>query len=299
MIKNGDPMEARAVSSRISDYICLTKPKQTFLLLLTSIFTYLGAGGYDLRVLVLLTAAMVLSISGTTAVNMTLDADIDSLMRRTKERPVPSGKVSQEGALSFGITIFLLGVAVAYIINSWTALATSLGVIFDLLVYTLWTKRKTPFSIVFGGIAGAAPSLAGWTAARGLVELPAILIMLITMLWIPAHIWYISIYYLNDYRAAGVPMLPVVIGVERTAKVIAASITIMTVTELALFLIGSMGMVFLAIALPPTLLLLYRSILYARNPTAEGAKKMYKTASPVEGAAFLGIALDGLARLLL
>ncbi len=292
-------MEARTLSSKISDYICLTKPKQTFLLLLTSIFTYLGAGGYDLRILVLLTAAMVLSISGTTAVNMALDADIDSLMSRTKERPVPSGKVSQEGALSFGVAVFLLGVAVAYLINSWTALATSIGIIFDLLVYTLWTKRRTPLSIVFGGVAGAAPSLAGWTAARGLIELPAILIMLITILWIPAHIWYISIYYIDDYRAAGVPMLPVVIGVERTAKVIVASIAIMTASELALFLIGSMGMVFLAIALPPTLLLLYRSILYARDPTMEGAKKMYKTASPVEGAAFLGIALDGLIRLLL
>ncbi len=292
-------MEARVISSRISDYICLTKPKQTFLLLLTSIFTYLGAGGYNLRILILLTAAMVLSISGTTAVNMALDADIDSLMRRTKERPVPSGKVSQEGALSFGIAVFLLGVAVAYLINSWTALATSLGVIFDLLVYTLWTKRRTPLSIVFGGVAGAAPSLAGWTAARGLVELPAILIMLITMLWIPAHIWYISIYYLDDYSAAGVPMLPVVIGIERTAKVIVSSVIIMTATELALFLIGSMGIAFLAIALPPTLLLLYRSIFYARNPTIEGAKKMYKTASPVEGAVFLGIALDGLIRLLL
>ncbi len=292
-------MEAKVISSRISDYICLTKPKQTFLLLLTSIFTYFGAGGYDLRTLILLTAAMILSISGTTAVNMALDADIDSLMSRTKERPVPSGKVSQEGALLFGIVVFLMGVAVAYLINSWTAFATSLGVVFDLVVYTLWTKRRTPLSIVFGGVAGAAPSLAGWTAARGLIELPAVLIMLITILWIPAHIWYISIYYLDDYREAGVPMLPVVIGVEKTAKVISASVVLMTLTELALFLIGSMGIVFLVIALPSTLLLLYRSILYARNPTIEGARKMYKTASPVEGMAFLGIALDGLVRLLL
>ncbi len=292
-------MEAKVISSRISDYICLTKPKQTFLLLLTSIFTYFGAGGYDLRILILLTAAMILSISGTTAVNMALDADIDSLMSRTKERPVPSGKVSQEGALLFGIVVFLMGVAVAYLINPWTAFATSLGVVFDLVVYTLWTKRRTPLSIVFGGVAGAAPSLAGWTAARGLIELPAILIMLITILWIPAHIWYISIYYLDDYREAGVPMLPVVIGVERTAKVISASVVVMTLTELALFLIGSMGIVFLVVALPSTLLLLYRSILYARNPTIEGARKMYKTASPVEGMAFLGIALDGLIKLLL
>ena len=292
-------MEARAISSKISDYVCLTKPKQTFLLLLTSIFTYIGAGGYRLDTLVLLIAAMILSISGTTAVNMALDADIDSLMGRTRHRPIPAGRVSREEALAFGVAIFLVGVAVAYLINLWTAFATSLGVIFDLIVYTLWTKRRTPLSIVFGGVAGAAPSLAGWTAARGVVEFPAILIMLITMTWIPAHIWYISIYHLEDYRAAGVPMLPVVIGVERTAKVIVVSALIMVLTELALFLIGSFGPLFLVVALPSSAILLYRSIIYAKNPTIEGAKKMYKTASPVEGMAFLGIALDGLFKLLL
>lgn len=292
-------MEARAISSKISDYVCLTKPKQTFLLLLTSIFTYIGAGGYRLDTLVLLIAAMILSISGTTAVNMALDADIDSLMGRTRHRPIPAGRVSREEALAFGVAIFLVGVTVAYLINLWTAFATSLGVIFDLIVYTLWTKRRTPLSIVFGGVAGAAPSLAGWTAARGVVEFPAILIMLITITWIPAHIWYISIYHLEDYRAAGVPMLPVVIGVERTAKVIVVSALIMVLTELALFLIGSFGPLFLVVALPSSVLLLYRSIIYAKNPTIEGAKKMYKTASPVEGMAFLGIALDGLFKLLL
>ncbi len=296
-------MEPKAISSsisdKISDYICLTKPKQTFLLLLTSVFTYIGAGGYRLDILTLLTAAMVLSISGTTAVNMALDADIDSMMGRTKQRPIPAGRVSRGEALSFGILLFLLGVAVAYLINPWTAFSTSLGVVFDLIVYTLWTKRRTPLSIVFGGVAGAAPSLAGWAAARGILELPALLIALITMTWIPAHIWYIAIYHVEDYRAAGVPMLPVVVGVERTAKIIVASVVIMLASELALSIVGPFGLAFLIISLPSTLLLLYRSILYAKNPTIEGAKRMYKTASPVEGMAFLGIAVDGLLRIFL
>ncbi len=295
-------MEARAVSklsSRISDYVCLTKPKQTFLLLLTSVFTYIGAGGYKLDILTLLTAAMVLSISGTTAVNMALDADIDSMMGRTRQRPIPSGRVTRSEALAFGILLFLLGVAVAYLINPWTAFSTSLGVVFDLIVYTLWTKRRTPLSIVFGGVAGAAPSLAGWTAARGMLELPAMLIALITITWIPAHIWYISIYHVEDYRAAGVPMLPVVVGVEKTAKIIVASIIVMLASELSLFVFGPFGPAFLVISLPSTLLLLYRSVLYARNPSVEEAKGMYKTASPVEGMAFLGIAVDGLLRLIM
>ncbi len=295
-------MESRAVyrlSSKISDYICLTKPKQTFLLLLTSIFTYVGAGGDRLDVLTLLTAAMVLSISGTTAVNMALDADIDSLMGRTRGRPIPSGRVSREEALSFGMLLFALGVAVAYLINLWTAFSTSLGIVFDLIVYTLWTKRKTPLSIVFGGVAGAAPSLAGWSAARGALELPALLVALITITWIPAHIWYIAIYHVEDYRAAGVPMLPVVVGIERTSRIIVLSVMVMLLSEAALAVIGPFGPVFLVLALPSTLLLLYRSVRYAKNPTVEGARRMYKTASPVEGMAFLAMAVDGLVRLLL
>lgn len=294
-------MEARTMdkpTGKISDYICLTKPKQTFLLLLTSIFTYVGAGGYMLDVLILLTAAMILSISGTTAVNMALDADIDSIMGRTKRRPIPAGRVSRGEALFFGVLLFLLGVATAYLINSWTALSTLLGIVFDLVVYTLWTKRRTPLSVVFGGVAGAAPSLAGWAAATGTLGLPALLIALITITWIPAHIWYISIYYIEEYREAGVPMLPVVVGIERTAKIIVVSVIIMLMSELILAILGPLGPVFLIIALPSTLLLLYRSITYARNPTIEGAKRMYKTASPVEGMAFLGIALDGLLRIL-
>lgn len=295
-------MEAKAMyklTDKISDYICLTKPKQTFLLLLTSVFTYVGAGGYRLDVLTLLTAAMMLSISGTTAVNMALDADIDSIMGRTRNRPIPAGRVSRGEALSFGALLFLIGLAVAYMINSWTAFSTSLGIVFDLVVYTLWTKRKTPLSIVFGGVAGAAPSLAGWAAATGTLDLSALLIALITITWIPAHIWYISIYHIDDYRGAGIPMLPVVVGIQKTAKIIIASVIIMFMSELALAIVGPFGLVFLMIALPSTLLLLYRSLIYARNPTVEGAKTMYKTASPVEGMAFLGLALDGLLRLLM
>ncbi len=291
-------MQKVEIVSKLSSYLCLTKPKQTFLLLLTSIFSYIGAGAGNLDVLLLLTAAMVLSISGTTAVNMALDADIDSIMNRTRSRPVPSGKVSRLEALLFGAFLFTLGVLLAYKINLLTAIATSLGVVFDLVVYTLWTKRRTPLSILFGGVAGAAPSLAGWTAATGRVDLSALLIMLITITWIPSHIWYISIYYLDDYRRANIPMLPVVIGVERTAKVIVGSVTIMLISEILLMVVGPFGPIYGIIAIPPTALLLYRATKFAKNPSIQGAKKMYKTASPIEGAAFLGMALDGLLRLL-
>lgn len=292
-------MQVQEFKLKLSDLICLTKPKQTFLLLLTSVFTYVGAGGTSFEVLVMLTAAMLLSISGTTSVNMALDADIDAMMLRTKDRPVPSGRISRYEALSFGILLFSVGLALSFLINQWTAVSTALGMIFDILVYTLWTKRRTPLSIIFGGVAGAAPSLAGWSAARGVMEAQAIMIALMTILWIPSHIWYISIHHLDDYARAGVPTAPVVWGLDRTSKLIVASNFLLVFLQLALFVIGPFGPVFLLIALPMTLRFLYRSILYARRPSREEARRMYKTASPVEGFIYLGIALDGLIRSLI
>ena len=292
-------MQVEVLRMKLSDLICLTKPKQTFLLLLTSIFTYLGAGGIRPDILLILTAAMLLSISGTTSVNMALDADIDAMMPRTKNRPVPSGRVSIIEALSFGLFLFIIGLGLSYLINPWTAFATFLGMAFDILVYTMWMKRRTPLSIIFGGVAGAAPSLAGWTAARGSIELQAIMIALITILWIPSHIWYISIYYLDDYAAAKVPMAPLVWGIERTSKLIVVSNILMVILEVLIFIMGPLGPVFLALSLPITLRFLIHSMSYARSPSREGARKMYKVASPVEGIIFLAIALDGILRPLL
>lgn len=291
-------MQVEAFKVKLSDLLCLTKPKQTFLLLLTSTFTYVGAGGTRLDALLLLTAAMLLSISGTTSVNMALDADIDAMMPRTRNRPVPSGRVSRVEALSFGLLLFIVGLGLSYLINPWTAFATSLGMAFDILVYTMWTKRRTPLSIIFGGVAGAAPSLAGWAAARGSIELQAIMIALITILWIPSHIWYISIYYLDDYAAARVPMAPVVWGIERTSKLIVASNVLMVILQLLLFLMGPLGPIFLVLSLPITLRFLIHSVRYARSPSRGEARRMYKVASPVEGIIFLAIALDGIFRIL-
>ncbi len=289
-------MQLSPLKLRLSDLICLTKPKQTFLLLLTSIFTYLGAGGTRLDALIMLTASMLLSISGTTSMNMALDADIDAMMPRTKDRPVPAGRLSKWDALLFGLLLFSVGIALSSIINLWVAFSTLLGIVFDIAVYTLWTKRRTPLSIVFGGVAGAAPSLAGWAAARGMLEVQAVLIALITMFWIPSHIWYISIYYLDDYAEARVPMAPLIWGIERTSKLIVVFNFFLIALQILLFIIGPFGPVFLLISLPMSIRFLYHSMRYAGRPERAEARKLYKIASPVEGVIFLGMALDGLLR---
>ncbi len=275
-------------------YIKLTKPKQTFLLVLTSVFTYIGFGGRSLADLMKLLTAITSSVSGSTAINMVLDSDIDSMMDRTRMRPIPRGIVSEARAAVFGIILISLGLGLSTLLNSWVVLSVMLGIMFDLLVYTLWAKRKTPLSIVYGGVAGGAPSLAGYAAARGCLDLVSLLVVLITAAWIPAHVWYISIYYIEDYRKAGVPMLPVAVGIRQAARIITAFIAMMVLAELFLFLIGEFSIIYLAIALIPTLFLLYKAAIYAKNPNIEDARRMYKLASPVEGLAFMAMLVDRL-----
>ncbi|RLG56118.1 MAG: protoheme IX farnesyltransferase [Thermoproteota archaeon] len=281
-------------TSMIGAYIELTKPKQTFLLVLTSVFTYIGFGGSSLIDLVKLLAAMISAVSGATAVNMALDSEIDSIMDRTRMRPIPRGAVSEFEATVFGILLILLGLMFSASINLWVASSTMLGVVFDLLVYTLWAKKRTSLSIVYGSIAGGAPSLAGYAAARGLLDLASLLVVVITAAWIPAHIWYISIYYMEDYRKAKIPMLPVVAGIKKTARIITASIAVMSIAEVLLYVVGGFTPIYLTIALTPTLLLLYKAAIYARNPSVKGARRMYKLASPVEGLVFVAMLADRL-----
>ncbi|RSN72392.1 MAG: protoheme IX farnesyltransferase [Thermoproteota archaeon] len=283
--------------AQLRDYIELTKPKQTFLLLLTSIFAYLtNISSISIVNAVHLIASMLLSISGTTAMNMALEADIDSLMRRTSSRPIPQGRLTPSEGLIFGIVLFLSGLSVSLLINIYVAVAVMLGLISDIFLYTLWLKRRNPMSIVLGGIAGGAPALAGWAASSGRIDLQGVLMALTVMLWIPAHIWYIAIYYKEDYELAGIPMLPVAYGVERTVKTIIAALSLLTAVELAMFVMKMFGFVFLILSLPFTLFLLYKSVVYLRDLSKEGARKMYKMASPLIGIIFIAMFIDNLVK---
>ncbi|MGC8932849.1 MAG: heme o synthase [Candidatus Methanodesulfokora sp.] len=286
--------------AQLKDYIELTKPKQTFLLLLTSIFAYLtNVKSISFAGAVHLVASMLLSISGTTAMNMALEADIDSLMRRTSSRPIPQGRLTPLEGMTFGIVLFASGLSVSLLINIYVAIAIILGLISDIFLYTLWLKRRNPMSIVLGGIAGGAPALAGWAASSGGIDLQGVLMAITVMLWIPAHIWYIAIYYKEDYEVAGIPMLPVSHGVKQTVKAIIIALSILAAVELTMFAMKMFGLVFLILSLPFTLLLLYKSVVYLKDLSKEGARRMYKMASPLIGIIFMAMFIDNMIRIFL
>ena len=207
----------------------LIKARQTFLLLYTAVFAYvitvleksLLFNWIDLIFLIL---SIFLSISGTTVLNMYIDRDIDAIMVRTKDRPLPSGRVSSSFVLINGSILTLLGVLVAFIALDWlTGLVIFFGFFFDIVIYSIWLKRRTKFSIIFGGIAGGLPAMAGRVAALKSIDAIGFLFLLFILTWIPVHILTIAMIprNLEGYKQAKVPMWPVVSSEKETMRVIA------------------------------------------------------------------------------
>jgi protoheme IX farnesyltransferase len=225
------------LTTRLACYWVMIKDLQTGLLVITAVAGYisgccLNLGGGSL---VALTGSIFLSVSGSTVLNMVYDRDIDALMERTAKRPLPRGLVHVGEALVLGLGLTLAGVIWAFTIYPLYGMVIFLGVIFDALVYTLWLKRRTPYSILLGGLAGGMPVLAGRVLAVGHLDPIGILLAAGVLLWIPTHLRTFNIKYQDDYSRAGVPTFPGVYGVIVTRKVIAAS------TVLAVFCMAFAG----------------------------------------------------------
>lgn len=272
----------------IKSFYEVIKPKQTTLLMVTCVVSYLVASGhygFNLYNFLLCNLAVLLTVAGTTALNMWLDSDIDALMPRTKHRPVPSGRLSARGCALYGSALFLTGFLVGLKVNLHFAAVLFAGLFFDIIVYTVMLKRKSPYSIVLGGLAGAMPALAGWTAAAGKIDPAGILIAAIVLLWIPAHIWYLSMYFEEDYRVARIPMLPLVVGMEKASWAIVLSTSFMLLFVAALYMM--FGYTYMILAILLTTYFLYKAIKFALSPSREGAKEMYKLASITLSAVYI------------
>ncbi len=234
-----------------SDYLTLTKPPIIVLLVITAIGgMFLAAQGIpSLQTLALVSAGGALGAGGANAINHFLDQDIDALMSRTFRRPVASNRIAPISALAFGIALNIGAFFVlAYWVNLLSASLTLAATLFYLLVYTGWLKRNTPQNIVIGGAAGAIPPMVGWAAVTGGIDLPALYLFSIVFFWTPPHFWALALLIQKDYQAAGVPMLPVVVGEERTTQ----NIFIYSLALVALTLLfaatDAVGLVYLASA---------------------------------------------------
>jgi len=213
-----------ALRTRLRLYWPLIKSLQTGLLLSTGLAGYLSAHTKaDLGELCGLAISLFLAISGSTILNMWYDQDIDTVMERTHNRPLAAGKVSRREAFWLGLVLAAAGVGMALAMDILYGLVVFAGLFFDVAVYTIWLKRRTCWSIAWGGIAGGMPILAGRALAVGQIDLVGLLLSMSVLFWIPTHILTFSMRYHADYQAARVPTFPSTYGFEATRAVIALS----------------------------------------------------------------------------
>ena len=207
-------------SSSAADWLVLLKPRVIQLVVFTGAAGLLVAPGHMHPVLVFATLLCIAGGAGAAgAINMWYDRDIDAVMRRTKNRPIPAGRIAAGEALTFGVTLAVASVVVLGLATNVAAaamLAVSIG--FYVFVYTIWLKRRTRQNIVIGGAAGAFPPMIGWLAVTGDLSLLPVLMFAIVLFWTPPHFWALALYAHADYARAGVPMLPVVSGARSTRR---------------------------------------------------------------------------------
>ncbi|MEW5872824.1 MAG: heme o synthase [Chloroflexota bacterium] len=214
-----------AATTKLRLYWPLIKSLQTGLLVSTGMAGYMSARCpiFNLPTLAGLFLSLVASISGSTLLNMWWDRDIDARMGRTQQRPLASGKIDPAEALRVGLALSLSGVGLAAALDALFGLIIFAGLFFDVVIYTIWLKRRTPWSIVWGGVSGGMPILAGRALGLGQVDAIGILLALGILFWIPTHILTFNLRYFDDYKAAGVPTFPSTYGFGFTRATIAIS----------------------------------------------------------------------------
>jgi len=214
----------KTITAKFRLYWPLVKGLQTGLLLSTGIAGYMSAHSKpDLFILLMLSGSLFLSISGSTVLNMWWDRDIDTKMRRTQKRPTTNGSVTPNEVLRLGLVLSILGVGWAVVVDTLFGLVVFAGIFFDVVIYTIWLKRRTCWGIVWGGVSGAMPILSGRVLAVGEIEIVGLLLAAAVLFWIPTHTLTFSIKFQEDYKAAGVPTFPSTYGLETTRAVIALS----------------------------------------------------------------------------
>jgi len=273
-------------------YLALVKTPQTGLLLFTALAGYQSANGHlELTEGLLAFLGLLLAVSGTTALNMVFDRDMDAVMERTKSRPIPTGAVTPRAALIFGIILITVGMVLNFRISVLYANVVLAGVIFDFLIYTIWLKRRSPWSIIFGGLAGGMPILAGRVLAAGQIDLLGILMATAVLLWIPTHILTLAMNHSKDYSLAGVPTFPNVFGFNKARHFIALSNMTAAIIMLHIFYrlqITTPGIIILLIGNLVLFILSYKII---RQPSLKMNFTMFKFASIYMAVAMLILVL--------
>ena len=281
----------------IKEIIEISKPRIVILLVITAVTSMYAASkliGPELEMwgLLHIIIAGALASAGSSALNHYYDRDIDPLMKRTSTRPIPSGRIKPNSVLIYGLAVSVISVVYgAAMLNFVSAFFIALGIFFYVIIYTAWLKRLNSSNIVIGGFAGSAASMAGWSAATGSMDILGFLIGFLVFVWTPSHFWCLAMKMKDEYSEAKVPMLPVLIGMQKTSTYILVNTLILLPYSLMLYAFG-MGLVYTAIAAASGGLMLVYHYKLTKLPTSEFAWKAYKVTAPYLTIIFLAVALD-------
>lgn len=277
----------------------ISKPRIVVLLVITAVTSMYAASKLvptdnpiELLDYLHIIIAGALASAGSSALNHYYDKDIDPKMTRTSTRPIPSGRMAASHVLIYGLVVSCISVIYGYFaLNAVSAFFIALGIFSYVIIYTVWLKRIHTSNIVIGGIAGSAAAWAGWSAATGSMDLLGFLVGFLVFVWTPSHFWCLAMKIKDEYAQAKIPMLPVVIGMQRTSKYILGNTLILFPYSLMLSAFG-MGIVYTVIAIVSGGLMLLYHYKLTKNPTSEFAWKAYKVTAPYLTIIFVAVALD-------
>ena len=255
------------------DFLALTKPRVMTLVVFTALCGMLAAPGHvDPVIGFSAILCIALAAGSAAALNQWYEADIDALMKRTRNRPLPAGRMDRQSALHFGVGLGAFSVIfMGLFVNLVSAVVLAGSILFYVLVYTAWLKPRTPQNIVIGGAAGAFPPLIGWAAATGHITLMPVLLFAIVFLWTPPHFWALALFVKTDYAAAGIPMLPVVAGERVTRQQIGLYTIPMAAAAIAPWPLGYAGALYgVAATLSTLVFALFAAQVALRSATPDG-----------------------------
>ena len=285
------------IVNRVKNYYELTKPKIWYLLVFTAFGSALTASFlFDIKLSPLTWILLLAGVAAGSAAADTLtgynDRDIDAIMDRTKDRPIPSGRISPKNALVFGLVLTAIALIFSWFINIWAFLLMLFGLFDNIVVYSKWLKRRSQFNIILGGFSGGAPALIGYVAVTTQnIEIGLIMAALV-FLWIPTHIWSLALHVRKDYQKANVPMLPVVSEEKKSVRIIAGTTLLMVLSSILPFFFNQFGQIYLITVSLSGAIMMALSLWLLLKPTEKASWTVFKFSSPYLTAVFIAFIVD-------
>lgn len=285
------------IANRVKNYYELTKPKIWYLLVFTAFGSALTASFlFDIQLSPLTWILLLAGVAAGSAAADTItgynDRDIDAIMDRTKDRPIPSGRISPKNALIFGLVLTAIALIFSWFINIWAFLLMLFGLFDNIVVYSKWLKRRSQSNIILGGFSGGAPALIGYvTVTTQNIEIGLVMAALV-FLWIPTHIWSLALHVRKDYEKAKVPMLPVISEEKKSVRIIAGTTLMMVLFSILPFFFNQFGQIYLITASLFGAIMMGLSLWLLLKPTEKASWTVFKFSSPYLTAIFIAFMVD-------